>query len=227
MQPSLLTWRMTVCLATSSNSLFRKWSWEWTTHKYIPHNWAITMLSNSVLLSGYLVLLSAHLSSSAQISVVKHWSTAVSQSGTAKLACKANNGAQIRSEWSFHSHSNIFIFSLHTAVNVNGNIHGEDLSSVLMAAPAVATMRLSAWVGPPTPDWTTCATSPSTVWATTTMGTGSALSTRSVTTPTMMMMGLRMDSSKAGGGGKWGTGGARRRILTAAKMTIVTTRHLR
>ena len=33
-----------------------------------------------------------------QISVVKYWSTAVSQGGTAKLACKANNGAQIRLE---------------------------------------------------------------------------------------------------------------------------------
>ena len=30
------------------------------------------------------------------IAVVKHWSTAVSQGNTAKLACKANHGAEIR-----------------------------------------------------------------------------------------------------------------------------------
>ena len=96
----------------------------------------------------------------------------------------------------------LIIFSL-TAVNVNGNIHGEDLSSVLMGGPAVATMRLSAWVAPQTPELTICATSPSTVSAMTITGTGSAHSTQSVMTlTTILMMGQRMVSSKAEGGDK-------------------------
>ena len=49
----------------------------------------VSLLLSSLILVTY---------SSSQIAVVKYWSIAVSQDGTAKLACKANNGAQIRLE---------------------------------------------------------------------------------------------------------------------------------
>ena len=43
-----------------------------------------------------LLLLLPAISLSVRISVVKHWSAAVSESDTAKLACKANTGAEIK-----------------------------------------------------------------------------------------------------------------------------------
>ena len=43
-----------------------------------------------------LLLLLPALSLSVRISVVKHWSAAVSESDIAKLACKANAGAEIK-----------------------------------------------------------------------------------------------------------------------------------
>ena len=43
-----------------------------------------------------LLLLLPVVSQAVRISVIKYWSAAVSESDTAKLACKANTGAEIK-----------------------------------------------------------------------------------------------------------------------------------
>ena len=52
--------------------------------------------NRTTLLPLLLLLLLPAISWSVRISVVKHWSAAVSESDTAKLACKANTGAEIK-----------------------------------------------------------------------------------------------------------------------------------
>ena len=109
-----------------------------------------------MMLRGCMVLMLVMLSTaSSQISVVKHWSTAVSQSGTAKLACKANNGAQIRSQKKNYLKATFVVvyklclymslddIHLNTfLVSVNGPTRGEGLSLVLMEARAAETREL-------------------------------------------------------------------------------------
>ena len=48
--------------------------------------------TNNILL----LLLLPVVSQAVRISVIKYWSAAVSESDTAKLACKANTGAEIK-----------------------------------------------------------------------------------------------------------------------------------
>ena len=74
-----------------------------------------------------------------QISVVKYWSTAVSQGGTAKLACKANNDAQIRHKLILCQQA-FEIYVLFSA-NVNGPIKEEALSTLQTEEPPAETMR--------------------------------------------------------------------------------------
>ena len=54
------------------------------------------LLHTRTTLLPLLLLLLPAISCSVRISVVKHWSAAVSESDTAKLACKANTGAEIK-----------------------------------------------------------------------------------------------------------------------------------
>merc|ERR1719219_2795673 len=59
-------------------------------------NTAINILHTRITTTTLLLLCLPLSSCAVRISVIKHWSAAVSESDTAKLACKANSGAEIK-----------------------------------------------------------------------------------------------------------------------------------